>query len=187
MAADNETYRDIATSHIRHLSALSTRLPPIINSAATTISQLTNSPISSTSSAEDTLEARRSAISASANEYFTAVFNLSNDLHKQVADLEEAGVIPAEEVRYVARIDEGHNGPVTGQPGMLPAPQTKAKDTEATVTNGGLGEFDIGVLNARAAVRDDGEDQILERIKKLLKDLQPRTEGSDEGDKMDDT
>ena len=187
MAADNETYRTTATSHIRHLSTLSTRLTPILNSAATTISQLTNSPIPSGSLTADTPEDRRSAISASAYEYFTAVFNLGNDLHKQVADLEEAGVVAAEEVRYIARTDEGQNASILAQPGMAPGPQTRAKDTEATVTNGGLGDFDVGVLNSRAAVRENGEDEILERVKQLLKDLQPRTEGGDEDEKMKTT
>lgn len=182
MATDNETYRATATAHIRALSALSTRLPSILDTAAMTLSQLTNSPIPATLSAADTPEARRSAISASANEYFTAVFNLSQDLHKQVTDLEESGVVPAEEVRYIARTDEGQNPSVVAQPGLPPPPQTQAKNTEATVTNNGLGEFDIGVLNARAGVRENGEDQVLERVKRLLDDLQPPTEDH-EGDK----
>ncbi|KAF1973189.1 hypothetical protein BU23DRAFT_465594 [Bimuria novae-zelandiae CBS 107.79] len=176
MANDNETYRSTATAHIRDLSTLSERLPPILNSAATAFSQLTNAPISSSSTAADTPQARRDAIASSANEYFTAVFNLSKDLHKQVTDLEEAGVIPAEEIRYTAR-----------QMGMSGMPQIKTKDSEATVTNGGLGEFDIGVLNARAGVHENGEDQVLEKVKRLLEDLQRQTARSEQGEKMDHT
>lgn len=189
MAADNGSYRSNATEHIRALSTLSTRLPPILNSAATTLSQLTNAPIvSSTAPAvadDEEPKARREAIATSAQEYFTAVFNLSKELHKQVNDLEEAGVIPAEEVRYIARTEE----PAARQPplpGMPPEPPAIAKDTEATVTNGGLGEFDIGVLNARAGVRGTGEDELLDRVKRLLGDLHRRTEDSQANDKMED-
>jgi hypothetical protein len=185
MATDNETYRATATAHIRALSALSTRLPAVLDVAATTLSQLTNSPIPTTPSAADTPQARRDAIASSANEYFTAVFSLSQELHKQVTDLEESGVIPAEEVRYVARTDGGQNANVVAQPGLPPLPPTQAKNTEATVTNNGLGEFDIGVLNARASVREGGEEQVLERVRRLLEDLQPRTEDTEGSKKAD--
>ena len=190
MAADNETYRSNATEHIRALSTLNTRLPPILNCAATTLSQLTNAPIVSsaapTVAPDEEPEARREAIASSANEYFTAVFNLSKELHKQVTDLQEAGVIPAEEVRYIARTEQP-NIAASAQPGMPAAPPATAKDTEATVTNGGLGEFDIGVLNARAGVRGTGEDEVLDRVKRLLEHLKRRPEGGVENDDMDDT
>lgn len=184
MATDNETYRSTATTHIRELSTLSTRLPPILSSAAITLSQLTNSPIPASATAADTPQARRDAISSSANDYLTAVFNLSKDLHKQVTDLEEAGVIPPDEVRYITRTGADENAGAVGQTGPVGMPQVTAKDREAIVTNGGLGEFDIGVLNARAGVRENGEDQMLERVKKTLEDIQRWTEVS-EG--MDET
>ncbi|KAL1602829.1 hypothetical protein SLS60_006250 [Paraconiothyrium brasiliense] len=193
MAAEKEDYRSTATTHIRALSTLSTRVPPILNHAATTLSQLTNAPIPSTSStAADSQQARRNAISSSAKEYFTAVFDLAKDLHKQVSDLEEAGVIPAEEVRYIARTVReedtqfGGQGGVLGKTGM---PQTMPKDSEATVINGGLGEFDIGVLNARVGIRESGEGEVLEKVKRLLEDLDSRTkeDSKENGEEMIET
>lgn len=192
MTADNEAYRTTATAHIRALSALSTRLPPVLSHAATTLSQLTNAPIASSSSATDSPQVRRDAISSSAKEYFAAVFDISRELHKQVDDLEEAGVIPAQEVRYTARTVREEDAGFGGQGGLLAKagmPQTQPKDSEATVTNGGLGEFDIGVLNARAGIREGGEDEVLEKVKRLLEDLERRSKegGEDEGGKMDET
>ncbi|KAJ4348328.1 uncharacterized protein N0V89_009702 [Didymosphaeria variabile] len=191
MAAEKEDYRSAASTHIRALSTLSSRVPPILNHAATTLSQLTNAPISSSTTA-DSSQARRNAISSSAKEYFTAVFDIAKDLHKQVSDLEEAGVIPAEEVRYIARTVREEDTAFGGQGGVLAKtgmPQTMPKDSEVTITNGGLGEFDIGVLNARAGIRESGEGEVLEKVKRLLEDLDGRTkeDSKESGEKMDET
>ncbi|KAF2444343.1 hypothetical protein P171DRAFT_31238 [Karstenula rhodostoma CBS 690.94] len=193
MAADNEAYRSTATTHIRALSALSTRLPPVLAHAATTLSQLTNAPTPSSSSATDSPQARRDAIASSAKEYFAAVFDIARELHKQVDDLEEAGVIPAQEVRYVARTVREEDAGFGGQGGVLAKagmPQTQLKDSEATVTNGGLGEFDIGVLNARAGIREGGEGEVLEKVKRLLEDSERRSKDAEDDDddgRMDET
>jgi hypothetical protein len=192
MAAKKEDYRSTATTHIRALSTLSTRVPPILNHAAITLSQLTNAPIPSSPTAADSPQARRDAISSSAKAYFAAVFDVATELLTQVSDLEEAGVIPAQEVRYIARTVRDEDAGFGGQGGLLAKagmPQTTPKDSEATVTNGGLGEFDIGVLNARAGTREGGEGEVLDRVKRLLEDLERRgMEGGDEQDgKMDET
>jgi hypothetical protein len=192
MAAAKEDYRSTATTHIRALSTLSTRVPAILNHAATTLSQLTNAPIPSSTTAADSPQARRDAISSSAKAYFAAVFDIATELLTQVSDLEEAGVIPAQEVRYIARTVRDEDAGFGGQGGLLAKagmPQTTPKDSEAAVTNGGLGEFDIGVLNARAGIREGGEGEVLERVKRLLEDLERRGKegGEEENVKMDET
>ncbi|KAF9731477.1 hypothetical protein PMIN04_008215 [Paraphaeosphaeria minitans] len=189
MGADNEAYRSTATAHIRALSALSTRLPPVLNHAATTLSQLTNAPIPSSSSTIDSPQARRDAISSSAKEYFAAVFDIARELHKQVDDLEDAGVVPATEIKYIARTvreEDASFGSKGGLLAMAGMPQTQPKDSEATVTNGGLGEFDIGVLNARAGIREGGEGEVLEKVKRLVEDLERRSKEGEEEEEDDD-
>lgn len=45
------------------------------------------------------------------------------------------------------------------------------KDPESSVTNGGLGDLDVGVLNARAGVRNAGGEEVLDRVQEILKTL----------------
>lgn len=78
-----------------------------------------------------------------------------------------------------------------GQAALAGMPQKMPKDSEAAVTNGGLGEFDIGVLNARAGVREGGDGEVLEKVKRLLEDLERRANENDNGkatgEQMDET
>lgn len=180
-----EAYRDIAAAHIRSLSALNARIPSILTASATSFSQLTNAPIHPPSAnlsatAPDTLERRQDALSTSANAFFTSVLELSVALHAQIADLEKNGVIPAEEVKYRAPVQQAPSGAPGAGPSQQGHPQQR--DSEATVTNGGLGDFDVGVLNARAGVRQKDGEEVLDRVKKVLGELAEHTEGND--DKM---
>ncbi|KAF1956819.1 hypothetical protein CC80DRAFT_66775 [Byssothecium circinans] len=144
----SEPYAETAATHIRTLSTLSTRLPTLLTTTATTLSQLTNAPIPTnpnTPNTPDTPALRRAALSTTANTFFTAVLELNSALHAQIDDLEKQGVIPAEEVRFRAVVQgAGAQG------------KSAVRDSQASVTNNGLGSFDVGVLNARAGEMKDG-------------------------------
>lgn len=189
-----EAYRDIAAAHIRSLAALNARVPSILSTAATSLSQLTNGPITDEStdpsaSAPDSASKRRAALSANAHSFFDAVLQLNRALyvppasrsvtpvltqsrHTQIDQLEKNGVIPAEDVKYRAPVQQQGPGPGPMQGSGKP----QHRDSEATVTNAGLGDFDVGVLNARAGVRQRDTDEVLERTKRVLEDLAKHTD-----------
>lgn len=72
-------------------------------------------------------------------------------------------MIPAQQIRFNAP------NPPPQIPGR-PPPEVK-KDPESTVTNGGLGDMDVGVLNARAGVRNAGGEEVMDRVQDVLKTL----------------
>ncbi len=176
MATDQDPpkpYRDTAATHIRALSTLNASVPTLLTTAATTFSNLTNAPIhpptlSLSFIGPDTPSRRRAAISTTANHFFTAVLELRTALHAQIDDLEQQGVVPADEVKYRAPAAVPHQG--VGQ-GYQAQPQAKLRDTEAKVTNNGLGGFDVGVLNARVGGRQKAGEEALGRVKTALEEM----------------
>jgi hypothetical protein len=166
-------YHDTAATHIRTLSSLNARIPSLLTASATTFSQLTNAPISS-SPTPDAPSNRHTAINDSADTFFTTVIELRTALHAQIDALEKEKVIPSDEVKYSAPAP-------TRPPGQQGQGQAQEpKDSEATVKNGGLGTFDVGVLNARVGVRQKDGGEVLERVRVLLEELVKQTEGADE-------
>lgn len=47
------------------------------------------------------------------------------------------------------------------------------------MTNGGLGDLDVGVLNARAGVRNVGGEDVLDRVQEVLKTLVEQAEAQE--------
>ncbi|KAF2121885.1 hypothetical protein BDV96DRAFT_132853 [Lophiotrema nucula] len=150
-------------------------LPQLLELTATALSQLTNRPIpvsSTSTSATDSTLVRERAFLQKSDELFRLI-NITRDALKSNVDrLTENDVIPKETTREVIA-----NRPAGGQPQQAPAPQ-------AVVTNGGLGEFDIGMLNARARVGREGE-AVMRRVEKLLEGIVNR-EKKDEDSTMAD-
>ena len=46
--------------------------------------------------------------------------------------------------------------------------EERLRDPEMDVVNGGLGDLDIAVLNARAGIRHQNDDEVLDRAKVIL-------------------
>lgn len=69
-------------------------------------------------------------------------------------------------------------------PGQKPGQDTqeRPRNPEESVTNGGLGDLDIGVLNARAGTRQQGGNEVLGRVEGIVEELVKRA-GQD-GEKM---
>ncbi|KAF2870929.1 hypothetical protein BDV95DRAFT_49919 [Massariosphaeria phaeospora] len=174
-------YRGLAATHIRALSLANETLPPMLRASATAISQTTNSPInpptSTSSQTPDSLTRRQALLSESSSTFLTLLQEVRMQLHSQIDALEAEGVIPAEYIKYVAPLT---NRPSTNLSQAEQAAEQqkaqKAHDPEESVTNGGFGEFDVGVLNARAGVRQAGGEHVLERVRVVLEELVQRAE-----------
>ncbi|KAF2704253.1 hypothetical protein K504DRAFT_462825 [Pleomassaria siparia CBS 279.74] len=170
-------YRQDAANHIRDLSKLNETIPTLLRTSATAISQLTTRPIvpprplSDPDSAlpPDTPETRKDVLLQCTIDLFTFISTTSSALNEQIADLQAASVIPATQIR-VAPI------PIT-RPGQQA--DERPRDPESTVTNGGLGDLDVGILNARAGVRQAGGEEVLDRVKGILEELVREREGEE--------
>ncbi|EOD51293.1 putative casein kinase substrate phosphoprotein pp28 protein [Neofusicoccum parvum UCRNP2] len=142
---------DVAAEHIQELSKIKEDVPKLLTAASHAISALTNRPLDSPSSA-DPLAARKEAYSAHTQTYFTLVRQIQDNLMREVGALEDAGVIPAK-AEKVER-----------------AAQTQREGAE--VKNGGLGELDVGWLNART--RDVGVGKAGELVAEARRRLEER-------------
>lgn len=180
-----ETYRHIAAAHIATLSEINHQLPKMLRYFATALTQLTDRPIhdtpSSTDTADaattttttpttppDTLESRREAFRKYATFAGYSVNLIREELVRQIQDLEKHNVIPARHPKFI--VPKRH-GDMTAA----------VVDPQANVKNGGYGDFDVGVLNARASAGAgagmDGNEDVLERVRGVLEELTKRVEG----------
>lgn len=169
-----ETYRHIAATHIATLSEINHQLPKMLRYFATALTQLTDHPIHETpssntssnpsssnpppSTSTETLESRREAFRKYATFAGYSVNVIREELVRQIELLEKHKVIPATHPRFI--VPKRH-GDMTAQ----------AVDPQANVKNGGYGEFDVGVLNARASAGAGGDGDALERARLVLEEL----------------
>jgi hypothetical protein len=159
-----QTYRQIAAAHIDTLSGINEQLPKLLAYFAATISQLTNNPIETKGQAgqPDTVKSRQSAVWLMSLYVGMAVKEIREELEKQINDLERYGVIPAKHPKYSALPGQGQG-------------QATKHDPQASVKNGGYGNFDVGVLNAQAAPGQIGSEDVLDRVKTVVEDLIKRS------------
>ncbi|KAF2752230.1 hypothetical protein M011DRAFT_455040 [Sporormia fimetaria CBS 119925] len=176
------TYAQISSSHIRELDDLNKQTPSLLHKAGTSIFLLTSKPSSSSttppdpSSNQTTPSSRILTIETLAHQYFILVNQLRTRLHNQIAHLEAQNVIPAEPSRH---IPDSSQPQMPGAPGMDKEKEEREQtwDPEPSVTNGGLGNLDVGELNARAAVRLQGTEVVLDRMQVILDVLEKRVGG----------
>lgn len=161
-----QIYRQIAADHIDQLNDVNAQLPKLLTYFAALISQLTNNPIETPRSKgkPDSVYQRQESMWVMVLYLGTCIGEIRDALVKQINDLERYGVIPAKHPKYTALPRE----PKEGQP----AP---AKDPEAGVKNGGYGDFDVGVLNARAALGQAGAEDMLDKVKTMVEELARRS------------
>ncbi|KAF2266229.1 hypothetical protein CC78DRAFT_567097 [Lojkania enalia] len=168
--AQPHPYRQTAADNIRKLSTVNQKnIPTILRTSATAISQLTNNPIVPTTTSQtayqDSPQSREVAFARASEQLFTLI-NITRDaLHSQISKLKDENVIPAETVRTLPSqgpTDHGQEGQQVGE----------------EIKNGGLGDLDVGVLNARARVGREGEE-VLDRVTDILQDLVKKVEGED--------
>jgi len=166
---DSQTYRQIAATHIDTLSSINAQLPKLLAYFAAVISQLTNDPLETPISKDkpDTPRQRQESMWLMTLFLGKCIGEIREELVTQINDLERYGVIPAKHPKYTA----------------LPA-QGQVADPEASVKNGGYGDFDVGVLNARAASGHVGGEDVLDRVKTMVEDLMRRSGVEAQGEEM---
>lgn len=162
-----QTYNQIAAAHIDRLNGVNRQLPKVLTYFATALTQLTNNPIrSGDEGEEDSKAARLAAFRKYAIYVGYAISQIRDELKDQINDLEQCKVIPKSQPKFTTEAPRAES---RGQD-----QDGKAVDPEAYVTNGGYGNFDVGVLNARASSgRVEGED-VLDRMKAILEELTKR-------------
>jgi hypothetical protein len=177
-AISQQTYRQIAATHIAELSKLSSSLPDILTFVAAALSQLTNHPIPS-DSREDSSSVRKSDLRQFSFAIKTLVGLFRDALVAQINDLERYKVIPATLPRYtpLPGAARGVEAPLEEQQEQEPPKH----DPDAGVKNGGYGSFDVGVLNAQVSTGLVGDEHALDRVRALLDDLLERSGREGEG------
>ncbi|OSS46463.1 hypothetical protein B5807_08582 [Epicoccum nigrum] len=179
-AISQQTYRQIAATHIAALSTLNSSLPDILTFVAAVLSQLTNHPIPSEPH-EDSAKARSIDIGLFSGAIKELVQAFREALVAQINDLERYKVIPATLPRYTPL-------PGTVRGVEVPLDQQEEEppkhDPDAGVKNGGYGNFDVGVLNAQVSTGLVGDEHALDRVKALLDDLLERSGRRPEGEDM---
>jgi len=162
-----KTYREVAAEHIDTLNEINHQIPKLLKYFATALSQLTNDPIPFQNDAMQctpgTLEARKEAFRLNAIFCGMSCELIRNELVKQINALERYKVIPKSHPKFT----------VVGQ-SQKGKDEEEVVDPSKDVKNGGYGEFDVGVLNARASSGQVGAEDVLDRAKSILEELQKR-------------
>lgn len=98
------------------------------------------------------LEQRKANFAAASSQYFATLSSIDDQLRRHITALEDAGILPSEAV-----IQETRSAPTHAQTASPPSKQPATKP-KSTITNGGLGNIDIGWLNSR----NDNVEKIME-------------------------
>lgn len=177
-AASQQTYRQIAASHIEGLNKLNSNLPDILALIAASLSQLTNKPIQS-GEQEDSPAARERDLVGFSQAVKGIMAGLREALIDEINDLERYKVIPATMPKFTALPS---SIPSMGQQQQQQAPVMQ--DPDAGVQNGGYGSFDVGVLNSKVKSGQVEGDDTLDRVKTVLNELLERSGQKSNADEM---
>ncbi|KAK3720553.1 hypothetical protein LTR37_003602 [Vermiconidia calcicola] len=166
-----------SADRIRELSAINADVAAMLQSAGQAVNSLTNRPLDRSGEDEDshmgdtskaaTLDERKEAFEEHTKAYYNGLQAIVARLRRQAYALEEAGIIAAEAPALSSGAQQRQAGPGAGtQRGQpLAAP---AQDAER-ITNGGLGNLDVGWLNSRGnKVGAEKENDLVQEAKKLL-------------------
>lgn len=177
-----------AADRIRELSRINSEVAGMLHSAGEAINSLTNRPLNRTADGdEDTqmaedgqnasLEDRKSAFKQHTEAYYTGLQSVVAQLRRQAYALEEAGIIAAEAPALASSARPSQNASNLGPGRTQPAGAT-AQEAER-ITNGGLGNLDVGWLNSRGnKVEAEKESELVEESKKLLEEILSRKQGA---------
>ncbi|KAF1946711.1 hypothetical protein EJ02DRAFT_317397, partial [Clathrospora elynae] len=173
-ASHPQPYRQIAAAHIATLNEINNQLPKLLKYFGSAISQLTNNPISldnpDSPHAPNSLAARKEAFRTFAIWCGMSVTVIREELTQQIIDLEKHKVIPRSAPKFTVAKRQGQKGDGGKEDG-----EGEVVDPEKNVKNAGYGEFDVGVLNARASSGQVGGEDVLDRIKAVLEELKRRS------------
>ena len=171
---------------IRELSAINADVAAMLRSAGDAINSLTNRPLSKTADeGEDTqmtdssykamLSVRKKAFTEHTKAYYTNLQAVVARLRRQAYALEEAGIITAEAPGLSSGAQQRQTVSTAG-PGRAQSAVQSTQEPER-ITNGGLGNLDVGWLNSRGnKVGAEKESELMEEAKRLLEETLSRGE-----------
>lgn len=186
-----------ASDRIRELSAINAEVPALLISASGAINALTarsaRAPANGTSngdiemdgspaSPQSPVDAHKQEFTKNTTAYFTHLQAIMARLRRQVYALEEAGVIAAEAptLSTTSTTEQtpramplGGAGVRRAGPGMSVAQRQAVEPEAERVTNGGLGNLDVGYLNSRGnRVGLEKEAELIAEAKMMLRQAQ---------------
>ncbi|KAK5126248.1 hypothetical protein LTR85_010483 [Meristemomyces frigidus] len=147
---------------IRQLNAISGETATVLQDAGQACKAL--SP--SVSEEESDMDARKANFEESSRAVFTGIQSVIAQLRRQAYALEEAGIIAAEAPTLSSSAQQRQQQPnaVPGRGGPAAPPQAEPE----RITNGGLGNLDVGWLNSRGnKVGAEKEAELMEEAKEL--------------------
>lgn len=164
---------------IRELTEVNSDVASMLSAAGQAINALTNRPLNATNDADDdtnmddtqgsaTLESRKESFQQNSQVFYTNLQAVVAKLRRQAYALEEAGIITPEAATLSTIAVQAPKQPAN-QPGR---PPQQSDQQPERITNGGMGNQDIGWLNSRGnRVGADKEKELVEDAKKLLEDV----------------
>ena len=178
---DNMAAQTLSSAdRIRELTEVNSDVASMLSAAGQAINALTNRPLNATNDDDNdtnmednsnepaTLEARKQAFQQNSTAFYNNLQAIVAKLRRQAYALEEAGIITPE-AATLSTISVQAPKPPTNQPGR---PPQQADQQPERITNGGMGNQDIGWLNSRGnGVGADKEKELVEDAKKLLGDV----------------
>lgn len=151
---------------IRELNAISEEFAAVMQHAAQAIKAL------SSDAGEDAggVEARKTTFEDNSSAFLTAIQSGSAHLHRQAYALEEAGIIAAEAPTLSSAAQQRQQSP-SGAVGRG-APGASQQAEPERITNGGLGNLDVGWLNSRGnKVGAEKEAELIGDAKELAQQV----------------
>lgn len=133
----------------------------LLQSAGTAVTYLTNDPSAELpASSSDPVEARKAAFRDQVDTFLELFSKIKDALSSEANALQHAALIPAKP----------------------PAPAALMGEEEQGITNGGLGNFDVGWLNSRGdAVLRGKEKEVWAEVRRTLEQMHPSANGQQNG------
>jgi len=173
---------------IRDLLAIDSEVASILKAASIALTDLT--PHSTPDTSAPSLEVSKASFEAHTLTFYNQIQSVSAHLRRQVYALEEAGIIAAEaEAQNVTPAPQSQQQTVPGRglPGGGLAAQ-KVVEPVMPITNGGLGNLDVGWLNSRRdVVGKMKEAELWKEVRVLVNSLEGLKHANDDNqeDHMD--
>ncbi|KAK4985476.1 hypothetical protein LTR66_003107 [Elasticomyces elasticus] len=152
-----------SADRIRELSVINTDVSAMLAAAGQAINSLTNRPLPSNQDGDG--HNHKQAFTENTTAYYTHLQAIVARLRRQVYALEEAGIIEAEARNHNAIAAKSVTLPGTGGQAGRTGPEPEK------ITNGGLGNLDVGWMNSRGNnVGAQKEAELIEEAKQMLEE-----------------
>lgn len=183
-----------SSDRIRELSEINADVPALLSSAGNAINALTGRPPAEavngstngdidmsdgTEHAASSSEVQKEAFTKYTTAYFEGIQSIMARLRRQAYALEEAGII-ASEAPTLASASHAEPPQRTIRPGMPQAARSQVEEP-VRITNGGLGDLDVGYLNSRGnRVGLEKEAELAAEARLMLEKTLARSSKTDE-------